>query len=329
MTMRALAVILASGLLALAGCSTGGERPGGAGTSSPTSTPSPTPVLPDVQAFDLADNEPGRGAKVAAVQFLEGLTYGAGQEGAEAARGRVPDSVATDGAFEDAGDLLGSPDGAAIEVVYPQLGGLTSSKAAVFAVVDVFTAGVPEADERRLTVDVRLEKEGGEWRVSGVESLGGNPDDYDRVALAADEEVDADVRDVLGSDAVELSDTAIMDLLDGTVDERVVDLVNESAADYDLGLTVFSTGHTYNVFDTDRQSNHTRGRAVDIWEIDGQPVSYWRDQPLEGNPARELMTRALDSGSDEVGGPWAFATDSGATFTNEVHQDHLHLGFES
>ncbi|HZW45071.1 MAG TPA: hypothetical protein VFF32_11890 [Dermatophilaceae bacterium] len=42
-----------------------------------------------------------------------------------------------------------------------------------------------------------------------------------------------------------------------------------------------------------------------------------------------LLSRWLfDHGLPELGSPWAFDGYGGRSFTNVVHTDHLHLGFE-
>jgi hypothetical protein len=314
-------------LLALAGCSAEGE-PGDDRDPAPSASEAPpVPVLPDPNAYAVAEYEPAPEVKAAAIGFLEAaLNYAAGAEGIARARERVAADVASDQALSAIEPLLEDPTATGVEVVYPQLGGLTSTAASVISVVDLYRAGVPEAVGRRLVLDVRLESRETGWIVSNVDSIGGDLSGHSSADLAGADEA---VRGLVASEGVELPDTATQDLLNGGIDNRVIALVTDLGKEFELSVTVLKTGHAHEVFGTDRQSNHSRGRAVDIWKINGQPVSYWAEQPAESNPARELMSLALAGGSDEVGGPWAFSTADGTTFTNQVHIDHVHIGFDA
>lgn len=72
-------------------------------------------------------------------------------------------------------------------------------------------------------------------------------------------------------------------------------------------------------------SNHTEGRGADIWAIDGQPVVSLRDPT---GPIPGLVQGLVNVGATEVGSPFDIDGPGGASFTNEVHQDHLHVAFD-
>lgn len=131
---------------------------------------------------------------------------------------------------------------------------------------------------------------------------------------------------VLSNPGIDLPDSARWDIESGAIDARVLDLLAELARDHRLSVTVLATGHPNNVFASRRVSNHTVGRAVDIWAIDGRPVVEQRqpDGALAAL-ARSLLAR----GVTELGGPWDLDGPGGASFANTVHQDHLHLGFDA
>jgi hypothetical protein len=88
-------------------------------------------------------------------------------------------------------------------------------------------------------------------------------------------------------------------------------------------VSCIRTGHSRYVKGTDRLSNHTVWRAVDVDQVDGQPVS-------SSNAAARELARWIGAGGagvapSEVGSPWAFGARP--WFTDPGHQDHLHVGF--
>jgi hypothetical protein len=94
---------------------------------------------------------------------------------------------------------------------------------------------------------------------------------------------------------------------------------------------VMRTGHAQCVGGGDRASrpacsisNHFYGRAVDLFAVDGQPVT------AANGMARTLALWlfALPDGPDEIGVPWADLAPLAGVFSDASHQDHLHVGFE-
>ena len=86
-------------------------------------------------------------------------------------------------------------------------------------------------------------------------------------------------------------------------------------------MLVIQSGHPVNVWATTRRSAHADGRAADIYAVDDELVSAQREV---GSPAYELTGRLIAAGAAQVGSPWDFAVGVGS-FTDPVHQDHIHL----
>jgi len=99
-----------------------------------------------------------------------------------------------------------------------------------------------------------------------------------------------------------LSPEARADIADGTVDPRVVALLAAASARHTIAVSVIRTGHAKHVAGTDRVSNHYFGRGVDIYAVDGVPVS------ATNQAAFELALSILASGPEirphELGSPW-------------------------
>lgn len=122
-----------------------------------------------------------------------------------------------------------------------------------------------------------------------------------------------------------LSAQAAADLLGGRIDPRVVRVLAAVSATHRITLSVLETGHAQFVKGTDRVSNHYHGRAVDITEVDGSPVSPSNGAALELVLA--LLTGDPSLRPDELGSPWPEMSQFAGAFTDGDHQDHLHLGW--
>lgn len=126
-----------------------------------------------------------------------------------------------------------------------------------------------------------------------------------------------------------LSDSARADLNAGVVDVRLVAALADLLQWHTLTVGVFKTGHTKMIV-TDTGpgavvSTHYYGRGADIMAIDGAPVS----RANLGARQVVLEMRALLAGVRyEVGQPWSDLVQPG-TFTNQVHQDHIHVGLRN
>lgn len=111
----------------------------------------------------------------------------------------------------------------------------------------------------------------------------------------------------------------------GWIDARVIGLLHRLTQAHTVSVSVLRTGHSRYVQGTDRISNHTLGRAVDIHELDRQPVSA-------SNPtARAVVVALLNEqgplGPDEIGSPFAEFDPLPRAFTDQGHQRHLHIGY--
>jgi hypothetical protein len=113
------------------------------------------------------------------------------------------------------------------------------------------------------------------------------------------------------------------DLASGRLDLRVQSILAVVAQRYRVRVSCLRSGHSRFVKGTSRVSNHWVWRAVDLDRVDGQPVSG------HSQPARRLAGW-LDGLEGplrpaEVGSPWAIG--HAPYFTDDGHQEHLHIGY--
>jgi len=114
------------------------------------------------------------------------------------------------------------------------------------------------------------------------------------------------------------------DLASGRLDLRVQALLAALAERHRIRISCLRTGHSKFVKGTRRVSNHTVGRAVDLDQIDHQPVS-------PTSPAAQRLVTWLDRldgplRPSEVGSP--FQLSHRPYFTDEGHQAHIHIGYD-
>lgn len=202
-------------------------------------------------------------------------------------------------------------------IVYPQYGGLTESSASVIVLARQELHTVDGERIRELLLDVRVTRAAdGTWAVTSTV-------DPPRPTAAARRDGGATAlgRAVLDNPRIRIPEPGRADIADRRVDEPILAVLDELARTRTLDVQVLVSGHPGTVFPTTRVSNHTVGRAVDVRAIDGRPVvEIPRDDPL----ITEFMAAAGRAGSTEVGGPIAPA--GRGFFTDDVHQDHFHLG---
>jgi hypothetical protein len=115
------------------------------------------------------------------------------------------------------------------------------------------------------------------------------------------------------------------DLGNPALDLRVQSLLTVLASRWRLRISCIHTGHSRLVRGTSRVSNHTVWRAVDIDQVDGQPVA-----------AQSPATRALVGWLDRLQGPLRPAEVGSPIpvghrpyFTNEDHRNHIHIGYSA
>ncbi len=252
--------------------------------------------------------------KRAATRVIEALGT-ATQDGGAA--DRLRDAGVSPDLADQAGALVPPAAPAVVEVVYPQYGGLTTDRASVMAVVQQTWVSGASTNSRTVTADVRLRRSGGAWSVTGL--LVAEPTEVPSQTLTGT------AGELAGLAGVELPDAALADLAGDEVDDLVPDLLIQLASSFSFSVSVFRTGHPKRVFGSNRTSNHDRGRAVDIWAIDGRPVvTMATDDPT----LLSFLEAARDLGSDEIGAPIDPDGPGGVHFTDDVHRDHVHIGFE-
>jgi hypothetical protein len=89
------------------------------------------------------------------------------------------------------------------------------------------------------------------------------------------------------------------------------------------GVVVLESGHPVFIFDTNRFSMHLYGLAVDIYHLDGELVV---DQRETGSVVHEVVVWLYEQPEvTNIGSPWALDGFGGRSFTDLVHQDHLHV----
>lgn|GEM_PF-2546555 len=135
---------------------------------------------------------------------------------------------------------------------------------------------------------------------------------------------DPRVQAILENPNITLTGVARQDLVSGIVDPRVLDVVEFAASEHAISISVFATGHPYGpTLDAlgyaGYPNSHYFGRAVDIYAVDGAPVS-------SGNQAAYELAQAIYArfSPAELGSPWTFGAGS---FSDALHQDHIHVGW--
>jgi len=113
------------------------------------------------------------------------------------------------------------------------------------------------------------------------------------------------------------------DLANPHLDLRIQSLLTVLADRWHLRISCIHTGHSTYVAGTTRTSNHTVWRAIDIDQINHQPVS-----------PNAPTTKALISWLDHLQGPLRpqeigspLPINHPPFFTNPAHQDHIHIGY--
>lgn len=286
-------------------------------TSVATTVPTTTTTLPAPIGYTPLAGEMAPDAKqVASDIVVAAASYPVGDGTVEAAADRLSAIGADPALAEQMAALLVADAAASAEIVYPQLGGLTASDVAVILVVRQWLNDGQGLRSVTRTLDIRTSLVDGRWAVTAIPSTGGSPP-------TTPTDLSDAARRVLESPALDLPDSSRWDIEAGRMDDRTLLALLDAATVADLSVTVLISGHSPQVFGTNRTSNHAEGRAVDIWAIDGIPVISLRDQ---GSPAFAVAQRLFDGPVDELGSPWAFG--AGRSFTDDLHQDHLHLGFD-
>ncbi|MFG3052754.1 hypothetical protein ACGFZP_17585 [Kitasatospora sp. NPDC048239] len=326
-------------LLSAAGCASGGGSSGSASATGPATgpatnppEPSPTPAAtaatatatPTVAALpkpppwqpNASDVQPD--VKRRAVELVTAIgSWPVGGQGPGAAKARVAALGLPPTLVDQAGPLAPAAAEAALEVIEAQYGGILADTSSVMVACRQWTRQ-PDGSiaEGGTTVDVRLSREQPRWAVT--ELIPGVP-------AAPTASPSPAVGQVLAQPRIQLPPAAVADLRSGVVHESVLRAMLDLAGTYRLSLTVLRSGHPLDVFGTSRPSDHPRGRALDVWQIDGQAVV---DAATPRRLIESFMRDAAAAGSYNVGGPIALSGGAGNQFfTDETHHDHVHIGF--
>jgi len=284
-----------------------------------TTTSSTVAPFPPAEAWKPTPNEVEPQLKQAAADTLAALfTYDAGGGVVDAAKARLAAAPADVSVADKAAPLLDPTARAAADVIYPQMGGLAGARASAMVVTRLRWDGADGRRSEVRTIDVRLAKRGGVWRVEDIASLGGDP-------VPLPDAVTEVARRVLNHPRIELPDSARWDIAAGRVTEPVLVTLGSLGDAHDVKVAVLSSGHPIEVFGSTHTSNHIPGRAVDIWWLDGIVV----EQRAAAGPLKPVVEKLLAAGVTELGAPFDVDGPGGANFANLVHQDHLHVGYDS
>jgi hypothetical protein len=166
------------------------------------------------------------------------------------------------------------------------------------------------------TLDIRTRLRDGEWYFTNLASDGGEPvPPPDRLSEAA--------RAVVDNPRIELPDSARWDIYAGRVAPELLTLMARAAEHAPFGVIVFDSGHPWNIFGTDRMSDHSRGIAVDVHRIGDRLVI---DDRAEDSLTHRFVQWLFDQPDvARIGSPWALDGFGGRSFTDLLHQDHLHI----
>ncbi|WP_445529672.1 hypothetical protein [Streptomyces cyslabdanicus] len=323
---RAVLLGMAGALLGAAGC-TGAARepkPGAAGSPaspSPTTSPSSTGApLPSTTPWRPTSAEIHPEVKRRAVELVEALgAWPSGRGGASAARARVAARGLPTALVAQAGPLRPSADEAVVQVVNAQYGGILADSASVLVVCRQWTRHGGAVRAGGTTVDVRLARSRTGWTVTAL---------HPARPGAPEASPPAGVRRVLADSRIVLPPAAQADLRSGQVHDNVVTAMLRLAGTYRMYVSVVRSGHPLDVFGTSRPSDHPRGRAFDVWRIDGHAVV---DPATPRSLVERFMRDAAAAGSYNVGGPVLLAGGSTPNqfFSDATHHDHVHIGFRA
>jgi hypothetical protein len=213
--------------------------------------------------------------------------------------------------------LLGRGSASVVQIVDAQYGGILASSASVLVVVDQWiehTDGSVRAGGT--TFDIRLEAASPRWRVTAVNPA--RPGQPARSLTSA-------ARHVLADDRIFLPYAATADVRAGSVHDSVLHGLLDLAQSHRIDVSVLRSGHPLYVFGTNRRSDHPRGRAADIWAFDGLRIV----EPRNRGRVEAFMQEASRTGTYQVGGPVDLDGSGLAFFSDDTHQDHVHLGYSA
>ena len=280
------------------------------------------PDQPDAAStFELSPDEVYPNAKQLAADIAQAITtYDRGQTLTEAVADLGLAPADAEALAEQAAPLHHDDRWSRGKVVYPQMGGVTETDISVMVVTEQLI-GLPDGvrTETR-TLDVRLRVVGGQWQFRELADTGGTRPQED-VELT-----DAAVA-VLEDERIDLPDSARWDILKGHTDPTLLTVLARAADQFSFGAVTLRYGHPENVFGTTRRSAHTRGQAIDIHVVEGTEVI---DDRADGSATRRFVEWLYEQPEvEQVGSPWALDGFGGRSFTDIVHQDHVHVAIDN
>jgi hypothetical protein len=327
---------LVGGMAALVGCSrsTSGSAAHPASPSPRPTSASPTTAAPSPSSSAATSRvaelpapapwvaEPGEvrpAVKRRALQALETIgTWSAAGGGSRAAASARLRALGVDPALiAQAGPLLGDDRAAVTRVVDAQYGGILASSSSVLAVLDQWRLDADgHVQAGGTTFDVRLVAAAPRWRITELRPASPGP---------AASTLPASARAVLTSTRVRLPHAGRADIASGQVHASVLGALLALAEHYVVDVSVVRSGHPIFVFGTNRRSDHPLGRAVDVWALDGRRIV----EPANRAFVERAMRVAASVGPYQVGGPVDLDGGGSQYFSDQTHQDHLHLGFRT
>ena len=311
------------GTAACGGTATPAARPTATRTSSGTtstvrspSAVTPSPPVTTAWHPDRGDVDPA--AKQVAAHVVEVLgTWTGGGGGRGAAASRLADVGQPRALAGQAGPLLGGQQEAVVRVLEAQTGGLLGDTASILVPCRQWRrSGSGPGQWGGTTLDVRLVRRGGRWRVTELHPARPGP-----ARPLSDLQ-----RRVLGSTRIALPPAAAADIRSGRVHDSALRALLTLAPDFRIGVSVVRSGHPTYVFGTTRPSDHPQGRAFDTFRIDGRLVV---DPATPRRLVTDYMEAAAAAGSDNVGGPYLLTGTGNQFFSDATHHDHVHAGFAS
>jgi hypothetical protein len=275
----------------------------------------PVPPRPHVP-FELSDGELEAFVKRFATDVALTLTtYDAGDDIRDIVA-RFP-LASNEAVVEDAVRSLHHPASwSRGRIVYPQFGGLLPEQASVMVVVEQQIGSVAGIRTETRTLDVRVSLREGDWHFERLASHGGDP-------VPRPETLTPEARAVLDNPRIELPDSARWDVYAGLVSPALLEVMARAAEEWPLGVIVFHSGHPWHIFGTYRMSDHSRGIAVDVHRIGDRLVI---DDRAEGSTTHRFVKWLFEQPDVAViGSPWALDGFGGRSFTDLLHQDHIHI----
>ncbi|MFE7168569.1 hypothetical protein [Streptomyces sp. NPDC057616] len=322
---RRTVLLAASGLaLGAAGCSTSHPHPAASRTRStqapgrqPSAGTSTPPAFPSAVAWRPSPADVDPQVKLRAVRLVEALgSWPAGDHGMAAARRRVSTLGLDPGLADSAKPLLATADEAVLRVVDAQYGGILADTGSVLVVCRQWTRRGGTVTAGGTTVDVRLSRARPRWTVTALHPAAPGP------ALPS---LPAAAHKVLDDARIGLPPAARADVRSGHIHPSVLRALLDLAGTYRMTVSVLRSGHPLYVFGTSRRSDHPRGRAFDVWQIDGRSVV---DPATPRRLVESFMRDAAAAGSYNVGGPVLLSGRTpGQFFSDPTHHDHVHVGF--